>query len=107
MVWLGAAAAKGSGLLFIAVPSMLMLSLLKRVPDSMTIPATPDLGRFAREHQNWYRQTLTDLLELAAAGALRPVIAKRFPLAEAARAHEFLERGGHAGKVVLIAAPWP
>jgi NADPH:quinone reductase-like Zn-dependent oxidoreductase len=30
------------------------------------------------------------------------VVAERFPLAEAARAHELLERGGYAGKVVLI-----
>lgn len=106
LVWLGAAAAKGRGLLFVGLLSMSMLSLLRRVPDGRTIPATPDLGTFAREHHSWYRQTLTELLEMAAVGALRPVIAKRFPL-EAARAHEFLERGGHAGKVMLIAAPWP
>jgi NADPH:quinone reductase-like Zn-dependent oxidoreductase len=30
------------------------------------------------------------------------VVAARFPLAEAARAHELLERGRYAGKVVLV-----
>jgi hypothetical protein len=30
------------------------------------------------------------------------VVAERIPLAEAARAHELLERGGYAGKVVLV-----
>jgi len=29
-------------------------------------------------------------------------VAERIPLLEAVRAHELLERGGYAGKVVLI-----
>ena len=29
------------------------------------------------------------------------MIAQRIPLAEAAKAHELLERGGHTGKIVL------
>jgi NADPH2:quinone reductase len=39
---------------------------------------------------------------LLAAGKIKPVVAERIPLAEAARAHELLERGGYAGKVVLV-----
>jgi D-arabinose 1-dehydrogenase-like Zn-dependent alcohol dehydrogenase len=35
-------------------------------------------------------------------GRIKPVVAERFPLAEAARAHELLARGGYAGKVVLV-----
>jgi putative PIG3 family NAD(P)H quinone oxidoreductase len=40
---------------------------------------------------------------LVAAGALRPVIDSRFPLADAARAHERLESGEAIGKIVLLA----
>ena len=47
-------------------------------------------------------QTLTKLFDLLAAGKIKPVVADRIPLVEAARAHELLERGGHAGKVVLV-----
>jgi NADPH2:quinone reductase len=36
-------------------------------------------------------------------GKLKPVVAERVPLVEAARAHELLECGGYAGKVVLVA----
>ena len=50
----------------------------------------------------WYRQTLTELLGLLAAGDLKPLVAERIPLADAARAHEVLEGGGYAGKIVLV-----
>ncbi len=62
----------------------------------------PDLGTFSKEHLDWYRQTLAELIDLLAAGKLKPVVAERIPLLEAARAHELLERGGYAGKVVLV-----
>jgi NADPH:quinone reductase-like Zn-dependent oxidoreductase len=38
---------------------------------------------------------------LVAEGKLKPVVDKTFPLAEAARAHAYLEGRGHFGKVVL------
>ena len=37
-----------------------------------------------------------------AAGQINPLVAARIPLAEAAHAHELLERGVYAGKVVLV-----
>ena len=43
-----------------------------------------------------------ELLDSLAAGRIKPVVAERIPLVEAARAHELLERGGYAGKVVLV-----
>ena len=50
----------------------------------------------------WYRKTLAELLDMLAEGALKPIVAERIPLVEAARAHELLERGGYTGKVVLV-----
>lgn len=41
------------------------------------------------------------LLESYAAGAIRPVIAERFPLAEAAAAHRYLHERRNIGKVIL------
>jgi NADPH:quinone reductase-like Zn-dependent oxidoreductase len=38
-----------------------------------------------------------------AAGLVKPLVDKTFPLAEAGKAHAYLEAGGHVGKVVLIA----
>lgn len=42
-----------------------------------------------------------DLLPLVENGALTPRIARRFPLAEVAEAHRFMESRGHLGKIVL------
>lgn len=43
------------------------------------------------------------LYELLEAGRIRPVIADRLPLPEAARAHTMLESGGVVGTLVLLA----
>jgi putative PIG3 family NAD(P)H quinone oxidoreductase len=41
---------------------------------------------------------------LVASGQVRPVIETVVPLAEAARAHQLMEAGGHVGKILLAAA---
>lgn len=101
LVWMGAAAtkSKGAALILLTLPTLVALRL---VPDGRRVPRTPNLARYAEKHNAWYREALAQLLDLAAAGKIRPVVAERIPLAEAARAHELLESGGHAGKLVLI-----
>jgi len=49
-----------------------------------------------------FRQDLTTLLELLRQQKIKPLIAQRFPLAEARRAHEVLGKGGVTGKIVLV-----
>lgn len=96
LAWFGMAATKKHGLR--AIPaSLFMLGLLKLLPDGKKTPLAPDLSK----DKSWVRQTLTELLELRSRGDLHPVIAARIPLLEASKAHELLERGGYAGKVVL------
>jgi NADPH:quinone reductase-like Zn-dependent oxidoreductase len=99
LVWFGVASTKKKGLRVIPL-TLLMRTLLALIPDGKQAPLTPDLGK----DNAWYRETLTELLDLLAADEIRPVVAARIPLVEAARAHELLERGGYAGKVVLIAS---
>jgi NADPH:quinone reductase-like Zn-dependent oxidoreductase len=101
MLWFGVAAATKSGLRIIPF-TLLMVFLLKLLPDGKQTPLTPNLAEFAPAHLDWYRETLAELLDLLAAGKIKPVVAERIPLTEAARAHELLERGGYAGKVVLV-----
>jgi NADPH:quinone reductase-like Zn-dependent oxidoreductase len=99
LVWFGVAATKKEGLRVIPL-TLLMRTLLALIPDGKQAPLAPDLGK----DNAWYRATLTELLDWLAAGKIKPMVAERIPLAEAARAHELLERGGYAGKVVLVAS---
>jgi NADPH:quinone reductase-like Zn-dependent oxidoreductase len=50
-----------------------------------------------------FRQDLATLLELLRRKQLQPLIAQRFPLAQARQAQELLARGGVVGKIVLVA----
>jgi NADPH2:quinone reductase len=49
----------------------------------------------------WFRRDLAALLDLLRRKQITPLIAQRFPLAEARRAHELLGKGGVIGKIVL------
>jgi len=99
LVWFGVAAAKRSGLRVIPL-TLSTVFLLKLIPDGKQVPLAPDLSK----DNAWYRRTLAELLDLLAAGKIKPVVADRIPLVQAGHAHELLERGGHAGKVVLVAS---
>ena len=95
LVWFGVAAIARSGVRVIP-ESLLTRLLLDLRRDGRHAPMTKD------EPPAEQRRHLAELLDLQAAGDLRPVVADRIPLREAARAHALLEGGGHAGKVVLV-----
>jgi len=56
----------------------------------------------AKAHPDWYRDDLALLIDLLSQGKLAPVIAERFPLAQAAQAHRLLERSAVSGKMILL-----
>ena len=97
LVWFGVAAAKKHGLRVIPF-TLAVIGLLKLLPDGKRVPTAPDLSK----DNAGYRKVLGELLGLLKAGKIKPIVAARIPLVEAARAHELLERGGYAGKVVLV-----
>jgi NADPH2:quinone reductase len=49
-----------------------------------------------------FRQDLIALFDLLQQRKIKPLIAQRFPLAEARHAHELLGKGGVIGKIVLV-----
>lgn len=49
-----------------------------------------------------FRQDLLALFDLLQQKKIKPLIARRFPLAEARLAHELLGKGGVTGKIVLV-----
>jgi NADPH:quinone reductase-like Zn-dependent oxidoreductase len=57
---------------------------------------------FKRLRPELFRQDLITLLDLLKHQKVKPLIARRFPLAEARQAHELLGDGGVIGKIVLV-----
>ena len=94
LIWFGVAATKSAGIRIIPI-SIATMVLLTIFPDGRK-------AVFASDSDEHTRKTLPKLFGLLQEGKLKPVIAERIPLAEARRAHELIERGGYAGKIVLI-----
>jgi NADPH:quinone reductase-like Zn-dependent oxidoreductase len=85
-----------------AIPySLLTVGLLKLRPDGKRVPLSGGMEDLPKNNA-LYRETLGEFLEWLAAGKIKPVMAEQIPLVEAASAHELLESGARAGKVVLI-----
>jgi NADPH:quinone reductase-like Zn-dependent oxidoreductase len=103
LVMFGNVAASKKGMSAIIL-SGLAAFLLKLIPDSRRVPLDPNILKYPITHNAWYRETLAEFLNSLATGRIKPVVAERIPLLEAVRAHELLERGGYAGKVVLVAS---
>ena len=55
-----------------------------------------------RRKPAWFREDLATLLGLLEQKKIAPLIARRFPLAEARAAQELLGKGGVTGKIVLV-----
>ena len=64
-----------------------------------------DIRPWQKKHPDWFREDLMALLDLLAAGKLRPVIAARLPLDDVVRAHQLVEHAEVQGKLVLIPNP--
>jgi NADPH:quinone reductase-like Zn-dependent oxidoreductase len=50
----------------------------------------------------WFREDMSALFDLLQQKRIKPLVARRFPLAEARHAHELLGTGGVTGKIVLV-----
>lgn len=59
------------------------------------------IGAMRRKHPDWFREDLGRLFEMLAEGRIAPVVAEVLPLAEVQQAHERVESGEVAGKLVL------
>jgi NADPH2:quinone reductase len=55
-----------------------------------------------RLKQDWFHEDLTLLLNLLKQGKIKPIVAAKIPLNEAAKAHELLVGGSVEGKIILI-----
>jgi len=72
----------------------IMLKRLHHTGSTLRSRSVADKGAIARAIE-------TTVLPLIAAGKVKPVVYKSFPLAEAADAHRLMESSSHIGKIVL------
>jgi NADPH:quinone reductase-like Zn-dependent oxidoreductase len=72
--------------------------LMKR----LTLAATTLRSRSAAEKGVIRDALLGQVWPLVAKGRIRPVVDRRFPLAEAQKAHGYMEKPGATGKILLI-----
>ena len=96
-----AAANRGASAV-IDVASQYLLLAVWSLPPRRTRTTFYDERPFRRRHPDWFRQDLERLFDLLAQGKLKPVIAERLPLDEAAHAHQQIEAAAVEGKIVLI-----
>ena len=59
------------------------------------------IGAMRRTHPEWFREDLAELFSMLAERRIAPVVAEELPLEEVRRAHERIEAGEVAGKLVL------
>lgn len=78
--------------IFAEMRALLSRSLTLRCFSMHVLDADPDLRR----------QIMTEVIDLLARGAIRPVASARLPLAQAADAHRMIERGDALGKILLV-----
>jgi NADPH:quinone reductase-like Zn-dependent oxidoreductase len=78
-----------------------LLGLMKLLPDGRH-GSWYNVKTLRDVRPEWFRQDLANLFELLSARQIQPVIAGTFPLREAARANELLEKSQISGKLVLL-----
>lgn len=100
LVCFGAQAAMRDGKLSAGV-GFALLALMKLLPDGKHA-FWYNVKNLRDVRPDWFREDLSRLFDLLAERKIQPVIAARFPLREAARAQEMLEKAQFSGKVVLL-----
>jgi NADPH:quinone reductase-like Zn-dependent oxidoreductase len=95
---------RGGHIVLDVVSQYLRLALWSMPPQRKHV-AFYDIRPQKKKHPDWFREDLTALLGLLAAGTLKPVIAKRLPLEDVVTAHQRVEHAEVQGKLVLIPNP--
>jgi NADPH2:quinone reductase len=79
----------------------LMMFTLNLVPDKKEFMLY-SIQTLKRLKPDWFHEDLILLLNLLKQGKIKPIVAAKMPLNQAAQAHELLASGSVRGKIVLI-----
>jgi NADPH:quinone reductase-like Zn-dependent oxidoreductase len=95
------AANRGTNVLLDVLAQYVWLTLWS-MPPQMKRVAFYDIRPTKKKHTDWFREDLATLVNLLAAGKLKPVIAARLRLTDVAMAHQQVERASVQGKLILM-----
>lgn len=85
----------------IDIEDWLMMFTLNLVPDKRKF-ILYSIQTLKRLKPDWFHEDLILLLNLLEQGKIKPIVAARMPLNQAAQAHELLAGGSVTGKIVLV-----
>jgi len=81
--------------------SFLLMGVLKLIPDGRRCDWY-NVTNLRKEHPDWFQADLKALLDLLSQQKIKPLIASRLPLREAAQANKMIEDAKFSGKIVLL-----
>ncbi|ORT52218.1 hypothetical protein ST37_02475 [Vibrio sp. qd031] len=90
----------GFGGLFNMLAGVIQLTFLNFLPNGKSIDFCA-LPSEANKNRQWYRDTLTSLIDMLDKAEIDPIISSIVPLAQAHKAHQELESGNSIGKVLV------
>jgi NADPH:quinone reductase-like Zn-dependent oxidoreductase len=100
LVCYGAQAAVSKGKLTAGL-GFALLGLINLLPDGRKA-SWFNVKTLSDQHPEWFREDLSKLFDLLSARRIQPVIAARFSLQDAPKAHEMLEKSQALGKLILL-----
>lgn len=97
--------AKGQGTLFQGISAWIRMGLWNKwtnlLPNGKST-SFYSITLFRKKSPSYFIEDMQTLLQWLAEKKLQPLVSARMPLLEARQAHEMMEQGGVAGKIVLL-----
>jgi NADPH2:quinone reductase len=81
--------------------SFLLMAVLKLIPDGRRC-VWYNVTNLRKKRPEWFQADLKTLLDLLSQQKIKPLIASRLPLREAAQANKMIEDAKFSGKIVLL-----
>jgi len=84
------------------LPTIAFYIILSRLIPNRKKIVLYSIQTLKKRKPDWFREDIGILFDMLAQGKIKPIIAERIPLEEAARAHDMISNGAVIGRIVLI-----
>jgi len=91
----------GKGSILEIIFGFIKLKLLNLLPNKKKA-VFYSITSFRKKHPEWFKEDMTELMNLLKEGKIKPVISRKMPLTEAVEAHKLLDQSNVEGKIILV-----